>query len=84
MGMVITVPTGRPAVAGVSLRSTRTCTGWERNFTPALRSIAPGRSPASCRIWKPLQIPITGPPPRANSPTAFITGLKRAMAPVRR
>ena len=44
----------------------------------------PGRRPASQRIWNPLQIPTTGPPARANSATASITGEKRAMAPVRR
>ena len=27
-----------------------------------MRSMVPGRSPASCRIWKPLQMPSTGPP----------------------
>ena len=82
--MVRTVPFARPAVAMVSSRSTRTWTGWDRNFTVRLRSMAPGRRPASCRIWKPLQIPRTGPPFLANSPTARITGLKRAIAPVRR
>jgi hypothetical protein len=49
-----------------------------------LRSIAPGSSPASCRTWKPLQMPITGWPLRANSTTLLMTGLKRAIAPVRR
>ena len=68
----------------VSSRSTRMCTGWDRNFTPRLRSIAPGSSPASWRIWNPLQMPSTGPPRFANSPTAAMTGLNRAMAPVRR
>ena len=84
MGMVRTVPTGTPAVAMVSSRSTRMWTGCERNFTVRFRSMAPGSRPASCRIWKPLQIPSTGPPWAANCLTAPITGEKRAMAPVRR
>ena len=49
-----------------------------------LPSIAPGRSPASSKIWKPLQIPMTSPPPPAKSATASIIGLKRAIAPQRR
>ena len=42
------------------------------------------QQPASSRTWKPLQMPSTGPPAAANSATAFITGEKRAIAPVRR
>ena len=34
----------------------------QRNLRSRLRSIAPGSSPASSRIWKPLQMPSTGPP----------------------
>ena len=49
-------------VNGVSVCSTRTCTCWHTNFTLRLRSIAPGSMPASRRIWKPLQMPSTGPP----------------------
>ena len=84
MGMVSTVPTATPPVAMVSSRSTRTWTACERNFTVLLRSMAPGRRPASCRTWKPLQMPSTGPPFAANSVTARMMGLKRATAPVRR
>jgi len=51
-------------------------------FRPALRISAPGSNPASVRIWKPLQMPSTGPPP-ANFFTACITGENRAIAPVR-
>jgi hypothetical protein len=36
------------------------------------------------RIWKPLQMPRTGPPRAANSRRGSITGAKRAMAPQRR
>jgi len=68
----------------VSVRSTRIDTGCDRNFTLLLRSMAPGSISASSRTWNPLQMPSTGPPFFANSATAFITGLKRAMAPVRR
>jgi hypothetical protein len=46
--------------------------------------MAPGSMPASSRIWKPLQMPSTGPPDCAKLRTASITGEKRAMAPVRR
>jgi hypothetical protein len=44
----------------------------------------PGRSPASQRIWKPLQMPRTRPPSAAKSATAAIAGEKRAIAPQRR
>ena len=47
-------------------------------------SSAPGSRPASHRTWKPLQIPSTGPPSRANAVTASMTGEKRAIAPTRR
>jgi hypothetical protein len=53
-------------------------------LSPRLRSIAPGSSPASSRIWNPLQMPMTGPPPEANAFTSRMIGEKRAMAPVRR
>ena len=50
----------------------------------SLSSSAPGSRPASQRTWKPLQMPSTGPPLAANSPTASIAGEKRAIAPARR
>ena len=53
---------GAPRVNGVSVCSTRRWTCSQRNFSPRLRSIAPGSRPASSRIWKPLQMPSTGPP----------------------
>ena len=60
---------GRHAtVNGVSVCSTRTQTCSQWNFRSRLRSIAPGSSPASSSIWKPLQMPSTGPPRRGESP----------------
>ena len=56
----------------------------QMNLRLRLRSRAPGSRPASVRIWKPLQMPMTRPPLEANSFTAFITGENRAMAPQRR
>ena len=47
-------------------------------------SARPGSSPDSHRIWKPLQIPSTGPPRSANARTSSITGANRAIAPHRR
>ncbi len=69
---------------GVSVTSTRTGTMRDTNLMPRLRTIAPGRSPASSSTWKPLQIPRTGPPRSANLATAGMIGEKRAIAPVRR
>ena len=48
----------------------------------ALASFSPVM--ASVRIWKPLQIPSTGPPSPAKRSTARMTGAKRAIAPQRR
>ena len=45
---------------------------------------APGSRWASVRIWKPLQMPMTRPPPAAKSAIEAMMGLKRAMAPQRR
>ena len=58
---------GRCRLNGVSVCSTRTWTCSQRYFSPRLRSIAPGSSPASSRTWKPLQMPSTGPPRSANA-----------------
>ena len=82
--MRITWPGWHSVVHGVSVRSTRTCTCSQRYCSDRLRSIAPSSSPASSRIWKPLQKPTTGPPAAANASTLFMTGEKRAIAPVRR
>ena len=71
-------------MSGEPVVSTRTCTHRQTNLSDRLRISAPGSSPASHRIWKPLQMPRTGPPAAANARTASITGANRAMAPVRR
>jgi hypothetical protein len=71
-------------VTGVSPPSTRSVTSLQMNLSEAFRMRTPGRSPASQRIWKPLQMPRTGPPFRANAETSSITGEKRASAPQRR
>ena len=52
------------SVNGVRFVSTRRKTSRQTKRRPAFRSIAPGRSPASQRIWKPLQMPSTAPPCR--------------------
>jgi hypothetical protein len=64
--------------------STRTLIQRHTNDRFRLRISAPGSSPASHRIWKPLQMPSNGPPASANPATAFIAGANRATAPVRR
>ena len=46
-----------------------------------LGSSAPDSSPASHSTWKPLQMPSTSPPWRANRSTSPITGANRAIAP---
>ena len=54
------------------------------NFSEALRISAPGSSPASVRIWKPLHTPRTGVPRLARSATARMMGECAAMAPQRK
>ena len=71
-------------VNGVRFDSTRRKTSRHTNRRPSFRSIAPGRSPASQRIWKPLQMPRTAPPCPAKAATDSITGEKRAIAPLLR
>ncbi len=68
----------------VSGCSTRRSTGRETNDSRLFRISAPGSSPASHRIWNPLQMPSTGPPAWAKACTAGMIGLNRAMAPERR
>ena len=63
--------------------STRSGTSRQMNLRPTLRSSAPGSRCASVSIWKPLQMPMTGPPFSAKRLTSAITGLKRATAPQR-
>ena len=71
-------------VNGADACSTRSATSRQTNESDAFGRSTPGSRPASQRIWKPLQIPSTGPPAAANSTTAPITGEKRAIAPQRR
>ena len=77
-------PGSHREVNGVCDRSTRTATSRHTNESDAFGRSTPGSRPASQRIWKPLQIPSTGPPSAANAATAAITGEKRAIAPQRR
>ena len=81
-GILRTSPLLIASVNGVRFDSTRSQTSRQTNLSPALRSMAPGRSPASQRIWKPLQIPRTAPPRAANAATESMTGEKRAIAPL--
>jgi hypothetical protein len=71
-------------VSGVSAPSIERVTSRQRNLSDAFRMRTPGRSPASQRIWNPLQMPTTGPPAFAKAATSSITGEKRASAPQRR
>ena len=43
-----------------------------------------GQQARLAQIWKPLQMPSTGPPARRSRATAVMTGENRAIAPVRR
>ena len=54
-------------VNGVSVRSTTEPTSRQTKERDALGRRAPGRRPASVRIWKPLQIPSTSPPVSAKA-----------------
>ena len=56
----------------------------QMNFSFAFRISTPGSSPASHRIWKPLQTPSTRPPSAAYLRTASMTGARAAIAPQRR
>src|SRR5207302_2104627 len=62
------------SVKADSLCSTRRFTHSQRNSQDAFLSSVPGSRRASCRIWKPLQIPSTSPPRFAKLVTASITG----------
>ena len=59
-------------------------TGLHTYFSRALRSSAPGSSPASHRIWKPLHTPTTAAPRPAAFTTSRMTGDCAAIAPARR
>ncbi len=67
-----------------SARSTTTPTWRQTKRREVFGSSAPGSRPASQSTWKPLQIPSTIPPSRANAATDSMTGEKRAIAPTRR
>ena len=62
IGIVSTWPGRSARVNGVSTLSTTTCVDWQRYCRHSLRMSAPGSSPASHRIWKPLHEPSTSPP----------------------
>ncbi len=68
----------------MSSRSTVSRTSRQMNWSESFWSSTPGSSPASQRIWKPLQTPSTSPPAPANATTAAVAGEKRAIAPQRR
>ena len=77
-------PVSHARVNGLSVRTTSSSTWRKTNLSEAFGSSAPGSSPASHSTWKPLQMPSTSPPSRANSATSAITGANRAIAPARR
>ena len=66
-----TSPGGTAPVNRVPAFSTRRWTYLQTNRSEAFRSSTPGRSPASSRIWNPLQMPITGPP-AGSEPDDFL------------
>ena len=68
----------------MSAFSTVSGTSRQTKDSDAFGRSTPGSRPASQRIWKPLQIPSTGPPSAAKRATAPIAGQKRAIAPQRR
>ena len=84
MGTRITSRSLHAEVNGMFVRSTIRFVHSHRNSSEELRISAPGRRPASQRIWNPLQMPHTRPPRSANSSIDSITGANRAIAPVRR
>jgi hypothetical protein len=61
-------PRPRSAESGETEVSTRTSTHRHTKRSCRFRISAPGSSPASHRIWKPLQIPTTAPPGLGESP----------------
>ena len=77
-------PGAHARVKAVSALTTSTSTWRQMKRRSAFGSSAPGSRPASHSTWKPLQMPSTRPPSRANSMTDSITGEKRAIAPTRR
>ena len=84
IGITSSSPGVHAAVKGVAVDSTVTVTSAQTNSSWRFGASTPGSSPASQRIWKPLQMPSTGPPSAANAADGSITGAKRAIAPQRR
>src|SRR5207253_2640622 len=74
----------RPVVNGVRSLSMRTWIQSQRYSSDAFRTSAPGSSPASQRIWKPLQLPRTAPPSSAKRRSSYVPGESLAIAPARR
>ena len=77
-------PSSQAFVNGVSACSTTRSTWRQTKRSVLFGSSAPGSRPASHSTWKPLQMPSTGPPSRANAITDSMIGAKRAIAPTRR
>ena len=77
-------PSTQAFVKRVPARSTTRSTWRQTKRSDLFGSSAPGSSPASHSTWKPLQMPSTSPPARANSTTDSMIGAKRAIAPTRR
>ena len=77
-------PTAVAFVHDVDALTTSRSTWRQVKRSDVFGSSAPGSSPASHSTWKPLQMPSTSPPLRANRSTSTITGAKRAIAPTRR
>ena len=84
IGITRLCPGSQRDVSAVSFRSTRNATSRQMNESDAFGRSTPGSSPASQRIWKPLQMPSTSPPSAANRVTASMIGANRAIAPQRR
>ena len=78
------VRSGKPPLVHVEVFSIRRRWSTQLNLRWSLRISAPGSRWDSQRIWKPLQMPMTGIPRPAASITSVITGEKREMAPQRR
>ena len=84
MGILRTSPLVHLFKKALSLLTTQRFWCLEIKCKLLLRFNAPGKSPASVRIWKPLQMPSTFPPSFAKVVTAYMTGEKRAMEPERK
>src|SRR6266542_308346 len=72
--MTSSSPGSQARVHGVAVEPTSRRTGRQTKRRPALRSSAPGSSPASQSTWKPLQMPSTGPPAAAKRRSASTAG----------